>query len=42
MNLMHLNFRLSLVVMAAQLEPFRQMDSHLERRWDGQLLVNHD
>ena len=42
MNYMHLNFILRLVIMAAKLEPFRQMESHLERRCDCVVLVNHD
>lgn len=42
MNFMHLNFSLSLVIMAVQLEPFRQMDSHLERQCDCLLLANRD
>lgn len=42
MNFMHLNFRLRLVIMAAQLKPFRQMDSHLEWQCARLLLVNHE
>lgn len=39
---MHLHLGLSLVIMAVQLKPFRQMDSHLERRRVFLLLVTHD
>lgn len=42
MNFLHLNCSLGVVIMAAQLEPFRQMDSHLEGQWDCLLLLNHD
>lgn len=42
MNSLHLNLSLRLVIMVLQLEPFRQMDGHLERIFESLLLVNHD
>lgn len=39
-HFLHLNFTLSLVILVAQWEPFRQMDNHLERH--SLPLVNHD
>lgn len=41
-NFVHLNFTPSIVIMAAQLEPFRQMDSHLEKQVDSLPSMNRD